>query len=115
MPIHDQSYRHYGGGRAIPGKSWTVIAWAGIMTMIRKRIFIGLLLMSMGPFGVTTLNDSVRVEPAIVPLTLLSPCGPLIVPVTASPLLGAHNAEVYVQWLGLSRHDLDTLKKDGVV
>ena len=52
MPIHDQSYRHYGGGRAIPGKSWTVIAWAGILTMIRKRIFIGLLLMSMGPFVV---------------------------------------------------------------
>jgi len=52
VPIHDQSYRHYGGGRAIPGKSWTVIAWAGILTMIRKRIFIGLLLMSMGPFVV---------------------------------------------------------------
>ena len=30
MPIHDQSYRHYGGGRAVPGRSWTVIAWAGI-------------------------------------------------------------------------------------
>ena len=50
MPIHDQSYRHYAGGRALPGRSWTVIAWAGIMTMIRKRIFLGLLLMSMGPF-----------------------------------------------------------------
>jgi formyl-CoA transferase len=37
------------------------------------------------------------------------------VPVTASPLLGAHNAEVYAEWLGLSRDDLDTLKKDGVV
>jgi formyl-CoA transferase len=37
------------------------------------------------------------------------------VPVTASPLLGAHNAEVYVQWLGLSTRDLDTLKEDGVV
>ena len=50
MPIHDQSYRHYVGGRALPGRSWTVIAWAGIMTMIRKRVFLGLLLMSMGPF-----------------------------------------------------------------
>jgi len=50
MPIHDQSYRHYGGGRALPGRSWTVIAWAGIMTMIRKRVFIGLLLISMAPF-----------------------------------------------------------------
>jgi formyl-CoA transferase len=37
------------------------------------------------------------------------------VPVTASPLLGAHNAEVYAAWLGLSRDDLETLKKDGVV
>src|SRR6185503_10111635 len=42
--------RHYGGGRALPGRSWTVIAWAGIMTMIRKRVFIGLLLISMAPF-----------------------------------------------------------------
>src|SRR4029079_10191562 len=50
MPIHDQSYRHYGGGRALPGRSWTVIAWAGIMTMIRKRVFIGLLRISMAPF-----------------------------------------------------------------
>jgi formyl-CoA transferase len=37
------------------------------------------------------------------------------VPVTASPLLGAHNAEVYARWLGLSTDDLDALKKDGVV
>jgi formyl-CoA transferase len=37
------------------------------------------------------------------------------VPVTASPLLGAHNAEVYAQWLGLSTRDLGTLKQDGVV
>jgi formyl-CoA transferase len=37
------------------------------------------------------------------------------VPVRASPLLGAHNAEVYAQWLGLSTRDLDTLKEDGVV
>ena|SRR5215471_3849622 len=50
MPIHDQSYRHYGGGRALPGRSWTVIARAGIMTMVRKRVFLLLLLSSMGPF-----------------------------------------------------------------
>jgi crotonobetainyl-CoA:carnitine CoA-transferase CaiB-like acyl-CoA transferase len=37
------------------------------------------------------------------------------VPVTASPLLGAHNDEVYAQWLGLSIRDLDTLREDGVV
>ncbi len=49
-PIHDQSYRHYGGGRAIPGRSWTVIAWAGIKTMIRKRAFLGLLIFGLAPF-----------------------------------------------------------------
>ena len=32
MPIHDQSYRRYGGGEAAPGRAWTVIARAGIMT-----------------------------------------------------------------------------------
>ena len=32
MPIHDQSYRRYGGGKAALGRSWTVIAKAGIMT-----------------------------------------------------------------------------------
>ena len=37
MPIHDQSYRRYGGGKAMPGQAWTVIARAGIAAMIRKR------------------------------------------------------------------------------
>ena len=52
MPIHDQSYRRYGGGRATPGQAWTVIAWAGIMTMIRKRAFLGLLIFAWLPFVV---------------------------------------------------------------
>jgi ABC-type transport system involved in multi-copper enzyme maturation permease subunit len=50
MPIHDQSYRHYGGGRAPAGRSWTVIARAGIRTFIRKRAFLGVLLFALGPF-----------------------------------------------------------------
>jgi len=50
VPIHDQSYRHYGGGRALPGRSWTVIARAGILNMLRKRIFLGLLLLGWGQF-----------------------------------------------------------------
>lgn len=37
------------------------------------------------------------------------------VKVAASPLLGADNADVYAEWLGLSKGDLDQLKKDGVV
>jgi hypothetical protein len=50
MPIHDQSYRRYGGQRSVLGRSWLVIAVAGIKTMIRKRVFLGLLLMSWMQF-----------------------------------------------------------------
>src|SRR6266550_1787988 len=56
MPIHDQSYRHYGGGKAAPGRSWTVIAWAGIRTFIRKRAFLGLLLFALSPFVVRAVQ-----------------------------------------------------------
>jgi ABC-2 type transport system permease protein len=56
MPIHDQSYRHYGGGRAVPGRSWAVIAWAGIRTMIRKRAFMGLLMFALAPFLVRAVQ-----------------------------------------------------------
>jgi ABC-2 type transport system permease protein len=50
MPIHDQSYRRYGGRKTMPGRAWTVIAWAGIRNMIGKRIFLGLLIVSWIPF-----------------------------------------------------------------
>ena len=29
MPIHDQSYRHFEGAKAPPGRAWLVIAKAG--------------------------------------------------------------------------------------
>ncbi|MEO7274172.1 MAG: ABC transporter permease subunit [Vicinamibacterales bacterium] len=50
MPIHDQSYRRYGGGKTNPGGAWQVIALAGIKTMLRKRAFLGVLLFAWGPF-----------------------------------------------------------------
>jgi formyl-CoA transferase len=37
------------------------------------------------------------------------------VQVRSSPLLGADNADVYGEWLGLSKGDLDALKKDRVI
>ncbi|MFV0298169.1 MAG: CaiB/BaiF CoA transferase family protein [Hyphomicrobiaceae bacterium] len=37
------------------------------------------------------------------------------VPVKPSPILGADTVDVYGEWLGLSKGDLDALKKDGVV
>jgi ABC-type transport system involved in multi-copper enzyme maturation permease subunit len=56
MPIHDQSYRRYGGGKATPGKAWTVIAWAGVRSMIGKRMFLGLLLFAWLPFVVRAVQ-----------------------------------------------------------
>ena len=56
MPIHDQSYRHYGGGKIVPGRSWTVITLAGIKTMIRKRAFLGLLIFALAPFLVRAVQ-----------------------------------------------------------
>ncbi len=50
MPIHDQGYRRYRGGRDATGLAWLVIARAGIKTMLSKRLFLGLLLFAYGPF-----------------------------------------------------------------
>jgi ABC-type transport system involved in multi-copper enzyme maturation permease subunit len=56
MPIHDQSYRRYRGGKASPGRAWTVIAWAGIMNMLRKRSFMGLLIFAWLPFVIRAVQ-----------------------------------------------------------
>jgi ABC-type transport system involved in multi-copper enzyme maturation permease subunit len=56
MPIHDQSYRRYAGGKSGAGLGWTVIAWAGIRNMIRKRIFLGLLIFAWIPFVVRAVQ-----------------------------------------------------------
>jgi ABC-type transport system involved in multi-copper enzyme maturation permease subunit len=55
-PIHDQSYRRYAGTRAALGRSWTVIAWAGIRNMVRKRTFIGLMIFAWVPFIVRAVQ-----------------------------------------------------------
>jgi ABC-2 type transport system permease protein len=55
-PIHDQSYRHYGGGKAVPGRSWAVIAWAGIKTFMKKRAFLGLMIFALAPFIVRAVQ-----------------------------------------------------------
>lgn len=56
MPIHDQGYRRYLGTRAPSGRAWWVIARAGIRTLFAKRAFIGLLLLSWGPFLVRAVQ-----------------------------------------------------------
>lgn len=56
MPIHDQSYRHYGGGKSAAGRAWLVITGAGIRTIIRRRVFLGLLLFALAPFIVRAVQ-----------------------------------------------------------
>jgi ABC-2 type transport system permease protein len=54
-PIHDQGYRRYGGGKA-RGRGWTVIATAGIRTVLAKKSFIALMLMAWFPFIVRAVQ-----------------------------------------------------------
>jgi ABC-2 type transport system permease protein len=56
VPIHDQSYRRYAGSKDAPGRAWSVIAAAGIRTMLRRRMFLGLLLFAWIPFIVRAVQ-----------------------------------------------------------
>jgi len=52
VPIHDQSYRRYGGERRPIQSAWMVIARAGLMTFLSRRAFLGLLIVAWIPFVV---------------------------------------------------------------
>ena len=56
MPIHDQSYRRYRGGRAALGRGWTVIAVTGIRNTLRKRAFLGILIFAWMQFVVRAVQ-----------------------------------------------------------
>jgi ABC-type transport system involved in multi-copper enzyme maturation permease subunit len=56
MPIHDQSYRRYRGQKAALGRSWTVIAEAGIRNMLRRRMFLVVLVAAWIPFLVRAVQ-----------------------------------------------------------
>lgn len=56
MPIHDQGYRRYAGGRAPIGRAWQVIARAGIRSIVSKRAFIALMLFAWAPFLVRAVQ-----------------------------------------------------------
>ena len=56
MPIHDQSYRRYEGRRERGGTAWQVIARTGITSIIRKRLFLGLLILAWSPFAVRAVQ-----------------------------------------------------------
>ena len=55
-PIHDQSYRRYGGSREPMGRAWAVIALAGIRGMLSRKLFLGVLVMSWIPVLVFTVR-----------------------------------------------------------
>ena len=55
-PIHDQGYRHYGGVREPHGRRWWVIARAGLLSRVRERRVIGLLLGAWLPFLVRAVQ-----------------------------------------------------------
>ena len=56
MPIHDQGYRRYAGHREAHGRTWLVIARAGVMERLRERKFLGLLLVAWLPFLVRSVQ-----------------------------------------------------------
>jgi ABC-2 type transport system permease protein len=55
MPIHDQGYRRYEGKREPHGRTWWVIARAGVVERLHERKFLGLLLFASVPFFVRTV------------------------------------------------------------
>ena len=56
MPIHDQGYRRYLGSRSAVGRSWQVMTRAGMMSVITKRVFIGMMLWAWAPFVVRAVQ-----------------------------------------------------------
>lgn len=55
-PVHDQSYRRYGGSRLPLGRGWLVILRAGVRSLLSKRVFIALLLLAWVPFLVRSVQ-----------------------------------------------------------
>ena len=56
MPIHDQGYQRYLGTRSAIGRSWQVMTRAGVMSVITKRVFIGMMLWAWAPFVVRAVQ-----------------------------------------------------------
>jgi ABC-2 type transport system permease protein len=56
MPIHDQSYRRYQGRKEGARGAWTVIAHHGITAILKRRTFLGLLLIAWMPFIVRAMQ-----------------------------------------------------------
>jgi ABC-2 type transport system permease protein len=55
-PIHDQGYRRYGGQREPHGRRWWVITRAGILSRIREKRVIVVLLFAWAPFLIRAIQ-----------------------------------------------------------
>src|SRR5687767_3835642 len=73
MPIHDQGYRRYLGSRTAIGRSWQVMTRAGVMSIITKRQFIGLMLFAWAPFVVRAVQ--IYVSATFAQASFLAPKG----------------------------------------
>jgi ABC-type transport system involved in multi-copper enzyme maturation permease subunit len=73
VPIHDQGYRRYQGTRAAIGRGWQVMARAGVMSIITKRQFMGLMLFAWAPFVVRAVQ--IYVSANFQQATFLAPKG----------------------------------------
>jgi ABC-2 type transport system permease protein len=73
MPIHDQGYRRYLGTRAAIGKAWQVMTRAGVMSVITKRVFIGVMLWAWAPFVVRAVQ--IYVSATFTQASFLAPKG----------------------------------------
>jgi ABC-2 type transport system permease protein len=73
MPIHDQGYRRYLGSRAAIGKSWKVMARAGIISMVKKRMFI--LVMLIAWLGYVVRSVQIYLSAVFTQAAFLAPKG----------------------------------------
>ena len=73
MPIHDQGYRRYLGSRSAIGRSWQVMTRAGVMSVISKRVFIGMMLWAWAPFVVRAVQ--IYVSETYTAASFLAPKG----------------------------------------
>ena len=73
MPIHDQGYRRYLGTRSAIGRAWQVMTRAGVMNIIGKRQFLGLMLFAWAPFVVRAVQ--IYVSATFTQASFLAPKG----------------------------------------
>jgi ABC-type transport system involved in multi-copper enzyme maturation permease subunit len=55
-PVHDQSYRRYEGQRVPVGRAWSVILRTGARSLVSRKVFIALLLLSWLPLLVRSVQ-----------------------------------------------------------